>query len=545
MDLMELVPKEFLEPVGYEKMSMVKDSTSSSQAEMPAKPIGHKAEDDRSKTEIKAHTDKEDGIACCDVMINVHVVRHYFEYEKRNKTQLRLSKDGLKSTAMVVLAIGNEDQLWNPRNFFYRDPLFSWRSASEFVNSPSIRTAINNRWRTLDKNHTVAQHIVLVGSQLDDLKEERVEPDYNGFIKIRHDHLEVMSHGPDDDSLKNAFQDCFCKDDESLGHLNKLKRISSISDQDRKSGSSSSQCQQKEKLSPQSGDLSAGEQDSPYDFIMKSKFFEEHKLPTSFKYDTIKMKHQVLSIPNQLGAERSNCPGKLVLPHHDPAHIKFTRLEKPANAFTDEHGDLDLGKVKSKIAKILEQISAPQQTSAVQQGAEGGVEKMDPPDLQQHSVDEKKTPVSEENILLTLRVRGIPTCDKNLTDLVLRLAKVMSCRNISKGDIREVSRLKPGSLVLNVVFKDMEKRDEFYLGRIELARERITTKHLGMAADSKIYVEETLSSEQLNLYRQAQERGRMRGYTCFTFRGETFVKKKDHPNKIKIDHPRDLNKIMQ
>ena len=246
-----------------------------------------------------------------DVMISVHEVKTMLMKRKKKKKgvfQQRISlRPELQITKISILAIGTPEKLGIPQNFCYYDPMNCWKSKSRFVTSSVLKAAITNEWQTFRQNNdqvpeSVAKHIML------DEKLETISPCQGaskGGVKFEVDDvLEFLSHGPDPNSLDNV-----------------LKRSLSF-DRDRN-----------EWLSTKNDEIFAK---------IKSSFFDESKLPTSFKFDTTKFKHHILLRPNQLGADSSSSAGKLRLLCHDQAHIKFTEREIPAQNFDDR-------KIKEKL----------------------------------------------------------------------------------------------------------------------------------------------------------------------------------------------------
>lgn len=268
-----------------------------------------KASDGKKPNEevgVKEREEKEN-----DVMISVHVVKTMLkktERKKKNKKKSGLPhrinlSSGLQITKIIILAIGKSDQLCIPREFCYHDPLNCWRSQSHFVKSSILKAAVEKHWEdfknsTLNVPESVAKHIMLNG-----ILEEVPLSVCRGKVRYgdgsEGELLEYLSHAPDRNSLDHVLKE-------------------------------SDRYQKDRELWQSARD----DETSHSTFLrIKSNFFDEKRLPTSYKYDTIKIKHNILPRPNQQGA---NCSPSLHLHYHDEAHIKFTELVEPAQKFDDE-----------------------------------------------------------------------------------------------------------------------------------------------------------------------------------------------------------------
>ena len=238
-----------------------------------------------------------------EVMITVHLIKTMLRKGSNRSKKMKISPC-LQNTKIVILALGGSELLSIPKQFSYHDPLNAWRSETRFFSSSIIKNAIAEDWEKLRSTvqppceipSSVAKHIMLIDKN-GALK--KIELSVSGG-KIRYEDklLECLSHGPDRNSLHHVLM-------KSVPFLEACKNWLCSGDQ---------------------GILAK----------IKMEFFDREKLPTSYKFDTTKFKHTIMSRPNQVGATCSSSTGKLHLLSHNEAHMKFTELENPAQQFDDE-----------------------------------------------------------------------------------------------------------------------------------------------------------------------------------------------------------------
>lgn len=259
---------------------------------------------DHSTEKDKSNEEKSD--IRTDVMISVHVARTLLKKndgkKKRSSMLRKISLNGkLQTTEIIILAIGTPGQLCIPQSFCYYDPLNCWRSETKFVNSSILRDVIMKRWADFRENkevpESIAKHILL-----DRNLEEISLRACGDKVKVKSEDklslLQFLSHGPDKTSLDNVLKNS------GSFHEDKTQWLATK---------------------------------DPKTFVrIKSSFFDEPNLPTSYKFDTTKLKHKILSRPNQLGAACGSSPGQLHLLYHNEAHMKFTERVSPAKKFDDD-----------------------------------------------------------------------------------------------------------------------------------------------------------------------------------------------------------------
>lgn len=255
-----------------------------------------------------------------DVMISVQMVKSILEAKRvkkspRNKgqAQRKLSPE-VRTTRITILAIGNAHQLHIPQSFCYRDPLNCWRSVTKFVKSPTLKSAIQGSWEKFKENskhkhcsvpNSMAKHIVL-NEELKEIELVAEGGEYDSKVKLRAKSslLELMSHAPSENALDHSLEKS-----ETFHEMGRMLVHDDCSD------------------------LSE----------IKDMYFREPQLPTSSKYDTVKLKNHMLPIPNQLGSDGACAVGELYLLWHNAAHMKFTELTYPHKEYTDDQIRLKLG----------------------------------------------------------------------------------------------------------------------------------------------------------------------------------------------------------
>lgn len=213
--------------------------------------------------------------------------------DHREKTnQLRLIS-GVQSNVMIVVAVGSEDSIHIPGNFWFHEPLNSWRSKTVFLPCRALSKAILLRWSEQQGTEStlIAPHVVFSYKPDSELLQIT-----DGIIRAREGELEFMCHVTKEVTPKSNILYQALSQNQAFAEA--CRGVDSI--------------------------------ENYLDWFRK-RFFNEQDIPTSYKFATAKFKHCSLERPNQLGLL-----GALVLLFQNAAHIKFTKEEAIAKEVSNK-----------------------------------------------------------------------------------------------------------------------------------------------------------------------------------------------------------------
>lgn len=155
--------------------------------------------------------------------------------------------------------------------------------------------------------------------------------------------------------------------------------------------------------------------------------------------------------------------------------------------------------------------------------------------------------MEQERKLKTLIIEEVPVTNKeNLNKLMEKLSDSLGV-SFSTSDIDSIFRVKPkeGSSrppAIIVKFNNMNARDALYDGRKRMVKNNVTTKSLGInESDSRVYINEQLSKDELELFYKARERKKVLSYKyAWTYHGHIFMRKEKSSEAIRINTSKDL-----
>lgn len=136
---------------------------------------------------------------------------------------------------------------------------------------------------------------------------------------------------------------------------------------------------------------------------------------------------------------------------------------------------------------------------------------------------------------------GIPrTENEDTRKLVLELAKIMEVETTeSDNDLSHRTSNKSEAGII-VKFQSRFKRDIFYEGRRKL--KNVTISHLGFTGDNKIFINESLTAMNGDLFKSTREQflnSKIAKYV-WTKNGQVFIRHTDSSKKINIKSKEDI-----
>jgi hypothetical protein len=149
-----------------------------------------------------------------------------------------------------------------------------------------------------------------------------------------------------------------------------------------------------------------------------------------------------------------------------------------------------------------------------------------------------------------VEVQGIPQSkDENTDEIIPKVGDLMGLK-LDKKDISVSHRLpvskkyngsrrEPGIIVK---FVRRNSKDSFYKARREL--KKFTTKDLGYRAENPIYVNESLTGKNKNLFNECVKAKKNLKYDyIWTFNGRVFMRKDSDSPALHIKNINDINKL--
>lgn len=145
-----------------------------------------------------------------------------------------------------------------------------------------------------------------------------------------------------------------------------------------------------------------------------------------------------------------------------------------------------------------------------------------------------------------VEIQGVPVKDNNVVGTVIHVGKALgmdieetmidACHTLGK---RPNSQGPPG-----IIVKFVRRMDADLLLAKKRGKRDFSTRHLNLASDNPIYVNESLTAERRRLFALAREAKRKNNYKWIWVRGgKIFLRKEDNGPVIVITRQSDLGKI--